>query len=312
MAVTIYKSTDASAPQMTAAAGSLLTVLDACLVDGYGTKGAAGWSSSVVDAATQQRLYTQGSVTGLAQKKLYVKDNAATPGNATAWACDGCTVSATPTFTNNFWTADSTYAGVLVKADQENAKFSKWMIVATDRWFYLFTKRSNWGDRGWQVSFFGDIDSPYPDDKGKCTVMGWDTSSGPMIALGDGCREMAAGAIGVYGNQDGAYEFYSYGFKRAMGASSGYADKATPVSRFSSGLLLSRLLLAETQKYRGALPQIYRSVVSLDAFSWYMLPDEYVLQSPDGQRSYLHIQFGKTITGTSEPGRIFLDITGAA
>lgn len=41
---TIYKSTDASAPTLNGTAGSLLTVLDAILVNGYGSKAAAGWT----------------------------------------------------------------------------------------------------------------------------------------------------------------------------------------------------------------------------------------------------------------------------
>lgn len=44
MAVTVYKSTDASAPVLTGLAGSLITVLDAILVNGYVGKTAAGWT----------------------------------------------------------------------------------------------------------------------------------------------------------------------------------------------------------------------------------------------------------------------------
>ena len=38
MAVTVYRSTDASAPLLTNSNGSLIAVLRACLVDGYGSK----------------------------------------------------------------------------------------------------------------------------------------------------------------------------------------------------------------------------------------------------------------------------------
>jgi hypothetical protein len=44
---TIYKSSDASAPVLNGGAvGTLITVLDAVLVNGYGTKAAAGWSKA--------------------------------------------------------------------------------------------------------------------------------------------------------------------------------------------------------------------------------------------------------------------------
>lgn len=307
--VTLYKSTDASAPIMNSSAGSLIAVLDACLVNGYGAKPAAGWAKQVIDAGTFQATYTQGAIAGLVQKKVYVKDDAATPGNATAWACDACTVSATPTLTNKFWGQDTTNIGVLIKADQENALVSKWMIIAGPRWAYLFTKRSNWGSRGWQMSFFGDLDSPYANDKGKFAASGFNNLQG-TLALGAGCRVMTSGFIGVYGHQDGTFAFNPYGYKRSMGDIAGYADTTVPKSIYSSGLLLSRIQVADTKRYRGSLPQIFRSVVSLDAFSWYMLPDDYVMQNADASKSYLHIQFGGTITGLTEPGRVFIDITG--
>ena len=41
--VTVYRSTDEGAPQLSAAAGSLKTVLKACLTNGYGTKQPLGW-----------------------------------------------------------------------------------------------------------------------------------------------------------------------------------------------------------------------------------------------------------------------------
>ncbi len=45
--VNLYQSTDASAPILTGSAGSLVTLLDACLVNGYGTKAGRGLSHRV-------------------------------------------------------------------------------------------------------------------------------------------------------------------------------------------------------------------------------------------------------------------------
>ena len=45
MAVTVYRSTDAGAPLLTNSNGSLIAVLKACLVDGYGSKASAGWTA---------------------------------------------------------------------------------------------------------------------------------------------------------------------------------------------------------------------------------------------------------------------------
>src|SRR3990172_3933816 len=46
MGVTIYRSTDPSAPTLSGTAGDLVTVLDAILVNGYGSKPAAGWTKT--------------------------------------------------------------------------------------------------------------------------------------------------------------------------------------------------------------------------------------------------------------------------
>lgn len=50
-----YESTDASAPTLTGENGSLIAVLDAVLVDGYGSKAGAGWSKAY--SATNKAVY---------------------------------------------------------------------------------------------------------------------------------------------------------------------------------------------------------------------------------------------------------------
>lgn len=47
--VTVYRSTDEGAPQLSAAPGSLKTVLKACLTNGYGTKQPLGWEMQYED-----------------------------------------------------------------------------------------------------------------------------------------------------------------------------------------------------------------------------------------------------------------------
>lgn len=46
MTVRLYRSDDAGAPTLNGTAGSLIAVLDACLVVGYGTQTAAGWAKA--------------------------------------------------------------------------------------------------------------------------------------------------------------------------------------------------------------------------------------------------------------------------
>jgi hypothetical protein len=66
MTVTVYRSTDASAPTLNGTAGSLCTVLDAILVDGYGAKPGAGWSKIL--SSTSNPLISGGTA---GAKRIY-------------------------------------------------------------------------------------------------------------------------------------------------------------------------------------------------------------------------------------------------
>jgi hypothetical protein len=60
---TIYRYTDTSAPTVNGTAGSLITLLQACLVTGYGSKSGAGWTAQGWNTSTQAawKMGTVGS-----------------------------------------------------------------------------------------------------------------------------------------------------------------------------------------------------------------------------------------------------------
>lgn len=58
MPVTVYRSTDSGAPTLNGTVGALVTVLDAILVNGYGSKAAAGWTKPF--SGTNKAVYRQG------------------------------------------------------------------------------------------------------------------------------------------------------------------------------------------------------------------------------------------------------------
>lgn len=61
---TLYKWDDAGAPQLTRQAQSLLTILRKCLVEGYGSKAALGWSIAFDDAVNLRTVYRNASGKG--------------------------------------------------------------------------------------------------------------------------------------------------------------------------------------------------------------------------------------------------------
>ena len=74
---TIYRSTDVGAPVLNGTLGSLITVLDAVLVNGYGSKTAAGWTKPYSSSNNLSASYKQGS--GSSGMYLWVMDG---PGGA--------------------------------------------------------------------------------------------------------------------------------------------------------------------------------------------------------------------------------------
>lgn len=144
MTVRVYRSTDASAPVLTGQAGKLTDLLDAVLVNGYGSMTAAGWT--INQTTTNKRGYKQ-NLTGSNNSSgmlLYVEDTAAGAGGAKEARVTGFeTMSAiTPTGTGQFPTgAQSTLGtGLLVvrKSNTADATARPWTIVANGQTIYIF------------------------------------------------------------------------------------------------------------------------------------------------------------------------------
>src|SRR5574337_1555206 len=77
MTVNVYRSSDASAPVLTGQAGSLITVLDACLISGYGSKSPAGWvkpysgtNLAAYRAATGNQFYFRVDDSGTVEARI--------------------------------------------------------------------------------------------------------------------------------------------------------------------------------------------------------------------------------------------------
>lgn len=168
MTVRLYRHDDASAPVLTGQAGSLTTLLDAVLVNGYGSKTAAGWS--INQTTTNKRGYKQGAggnhPDGIC---LYVDDTG--PGGAGAREARVCgfeTMSAiTPVGTGKFPTAAqaTNVSGFLVirKSTSNDAVARKWYIIANAWTVYIFIKTGDTNNQDGPVlgnsTIFGDFTS---------------------------------------------------------------------------------------------------------------------------------------------------------
>lgn len=142
----IYKSTDTGAPPLSASAGTMNAVIKACLVTGYGSKVAAGWDI-VYEDIPSNKLAIRATSPKSIKSVLFLDDTANKKSEVVAYTEWNNTAS---TGVNNFG------AGAFFKNMTGSGSSAKWVIVATDSFFYLWTQN----DAGYNylgvVSAFGD------------------------------------------------------------------------------------------------------------------------------------------------------------
>lgn len=132
---TLYLSSDAGAPVLTGGAGSLASLLYACLVVGYGAKSGAGWTREY--AASNGAAFRAG---GGNQRYLQVLDNGESAGGTKEARCRGYeAMTDISTGTGPFPTTVQVVNGITVrKSATTDATARNWVLVATNATFHLF------------------------------------------------------------------------------------------------------------------------------------------------------------------------------
>lgn len=199
MTVTVYQSTDASAPSLTGQIGSLIAVLDACLVNGYGSKSAAGWAKAY--SGTNLAAYRAASGT---RNYLRVDDTGTGAANYARFIGYE-TMSDVNTGTNPFPTNAQQSGGLyMFKSSTADATARAWMVVASPTMCYIFqgynvvAANGIAGSAGTQPSLvFGDIISYKSGD----TNLGF--ICGSTAASYSGCNIGYAATIAASWNNPG-------------------------------------------------------------------------------------------------------------
>jgi hypothetical protein len=173
---TVYRSIDASAPVLTGAVGDLVNLLDKCLVAGYGSKSAAGWTKPYTGTNTAVfRMATGGQRTGF---YLDVNDNGPGAGGAKEARIRGYEqMTAVATGTDPFPTVAQNANGFFVrKSRTADAVARDWYVIATDRFFYcLIWTADNVHDA---LGFaFGDFYTFDSSDNYNCIIIGRTTEN---------------------------------------------------------------------------------------------------------------------------------------
>ena len=164
MTVSIYRSTDPSAPVLTASAGGLINVLDACLVYGYTGHPAAGWTKAF--SGSNKAAYKQP----VGSNSFYLDvDDTGAASRLRAYE----TMTAIATGTNPTPNDPQLAGGVYVaKSSAADTIAKPWTLVTNGKIFYLFIDCANTNYADGQLFSFGDFPSYKASDAYNTVIMG--------------------------------------------------------------------------------------------------------------------------------------------
>lgn len=266
MTTRLYRSTDTSAPVLTGEADKLNALLKACLVDGYGDKTAAGWTSPYYDDTTKTRVFRQ-AISGL---YLQVQDNGQSTGGMREARIRGYeSMSAFDTGTGPFPTvAQRTNGFCWRKSNTANTTARAWTLLADEKRLYLFVES---GDTAGTTTtgMFGNIRSYKADDNWATAIAGRLTENSSTLSSTE--EKTWYGALGLT-TVTSHYLTRSYSgvgtsvaaglhsdLVKGLGASAGFFGKGsmaypTPVD---GGLYLGKIWIHENAALRGDIPGIW-------------------------------------------------------
>lgn len=163
--VRVLRSTDASAPTLNGVAGSLITLLDAALVNGYGASAPLGWTKAF--SGTNKAAYKNSAVEGTGLY-LRVQDDASGIAASKSQTTGYETMSTVDAGTNQFPLINPTYYGV-IKSITADATNRPWVIIGNEYGFHLLIQEGTVaGD--WTPYYFGDIISYKTSDPWKFVI----------------------------------------------------------------------------------------------------------------------------------------------
>lgn len=260
MAVKIYRSSDTSAPILTGELGTLNALLYACLVIGYGSKTALGWSRAFNDPANDTSVFLNGA--GSTGTYLRVDDGAPGAGVAReARAVAYLTMSDVDTGTGN------TGNVFIRKSASVDATARSWTLIGSEKVFYLFVYN---GDTGGYASVFafGDCYSYKPSDLYRAVLIGRTTENTSSATSGTDAFAVLTAGIGVTTSAHSIMRSYTgVGSPAALGKHANYFEAnqviiggvggVTYPNPVDGGLLLAQVCVHEVDLARGELPGIW-------------------------------------------------------
>lgn len=168
--VTVYRSTDAGAPQLvTGKPSSWINILKKVLVDGYGAKSPLGWTIEFEDTGTRSIVFRNSLTDG--GSGCYVKFYSVGGGDNN-YSTLGIKIAQSFTDINTF------IKGLHARGLLTLTGYNDWEIIGTSRGFYVGVYNisesmglPNTNTVGTQYYFVGDIESFTPNDVSPFTIV---------------------------------------------------------------------------------------------------------------------------------------------
>lgn len=280
MTVEIYRSTDSSAPVLTGQVGSLITLLDAVLVNGYGSKAAAGWTKAF--SATNKAAYRMPALSGSpgesAQRYFRVDDDlSSTPYSAEVRMYD--TMTSISVYDGTWGVPKIGSGSVYIrKSTSSDATARPWTIVASERGFYCFftNGQTTYGSHSGSDfnGYFGDFITHVPGDSWNTALMGMDILAVSAFNTRFGKRDASGSFAGASGrlarsNAFGLTLGSGLSFTSRIGVDTSHIGAAVGASGtpypdpVRGGLTLTRIEVTEqiNNRYyvRGYMPGLWES-----------------------------------------------------
>ncbi len=172
MTVTVYSYLDSGAPvlQNDTGVGGIIRILDACLVDGYGSKAAAGWSKAYSGAnKAAYRLPAAATVRGY----LRVDDSQAAYATVHGYE----TMSDVDTGTARFPSTGTDYYWLKVKTDTAVSGGYQWWVIADELFVYVIVGYYGVHPSKLALYAFGEYVSAQAEDVSPLLLLAYTTST---------------------------------------------------------------------------------------------------------------------------------------
>ncbi|MCO7399934.1 hypothetical protein NJH49_02700 [Stenotrophomonas maltophilia] len=253
----VYQSTDPGAPALTGQADSLIALLDAILVNGYGSgaeaKAPLGWTREF--QGVNKRVYRNNVVSGSGYR-LRVDDS-----NAQYALMRGFeSMDTADTGTGPVPMVAQSANGLLwPKSATANSTARAWFAVGTERCFYLFINHTGTVDQ-FSPHFAGDIVSYLPDDQH--------------------CFAVSSTAQSTYSSGFGRNRNFVSMTQNLSNVEATAATAAMYVGRKADGTLGAAPLASFAPLYRGFSYYVWGSVGSNSSAEWPAPPNGGVFGFP--------------------------------